>query len=787
MFAVLDTVNSVSAVCGLAVRLRHFFCAILAALTVSGCALFTPLPQETSVADRLAMMPRDGLDLERPVSIRWDAHQIPFITARTDGDAAYAFGLVHAHLRLAQMEILKRISQGRLSEMAGPLTTEIDAALRALGFGRATPDILAAMPDDSRAWLDRYVAGVNAYKAHAERTGALPHEFAVLGLDNEPWTAADTITLGRLTGTDVNWIVLFGLLPHTEDPRFDAVLRTIVDAGRGEPPLPDGTRIAAPSPAAPSHAESARFAGLRAAAELTTGFARSGSNSIVIGPARSASGAPLIANDPHLGFNIPNAWIIAGLKSPRYHIVGMSVPGVPVFGFGRTPHLAWGGTNMRSLNSDLVDVSDLPEEAFHWEEHRIGVRYWFDATARNRLSPYGPVISDADDVVPAPGGRAFALRWIGHQASDEITALLGAMRARSLEAFRASMAPFAIPAQNFLVADRDGRIGHLLATRLPDRPDASRYAPIVIGPAAADRLWSRLLRPATLPAEIDPPRGYLLSANNRPFAGGPLVGRFFSPPERITRLRQLVEAAGNAVTLDDLARWQQDVTAPLSLAARDSLLNRTGDRAHPVLTALAAWDGRYTTDSPGAAVFQAFIAGFAGEAYGPESSAAAYAAARGYARPMLIRDAASMEETAWERALEAGLSAAAPVLEAGTVWGDLHRMEVQHVLGNLPLLGGRYRYRDIPIPGGRETVFKTSHPLTAERHTTPFGSQSRHVSDLSDPDANYFVLYGGQDGWINSATALDQIDLWLEGRSVQVPMRPDAVADRFPYETRLTP
>jgi penicillin amidase len=764
--------------------LRHScfrpFIAPLAAVLVSGCALFTPVPEETTVADRLAMMPAEGLALERAVTIRWDDHQIPFIEAETDGDAAYALGLVHAHLRLAQMEILKRISQGRLSEMAGPLTTEIDAALRALGFGRATPEILAAMPAESRAWLDRYVAGVNAYKAHAEAAGQLPHEFAVLALENEPWTAEDTITLGRLTGTDVNWIVLFGLLPHTDDPAFEGVLRFIVDAGRGAPPDAPAERVAASRPDGPPQ----RFAALQRAAALTAGFGRTGSNSIVIGSQRSASGAPLIANDPHLGFNIPNAWVIAGLKSPGHHIVGMSVPGVPVFGFGRTPHLAWGGTNMRSLNSDLVDVSGLPADAFRWEEHAIGVRFWFDATARNRISPYGPVISDADDIVPA-GGRAFALRWIGHDPSDEITALLGAMRARSLDEFRAAMAPFAVPAQNFLVADRAGRIGHLLATRLPDRPDAARYDPIVIPPSRADALWSSLLRPGRLPAEIDPPRGYLLSANNRPFDGGPLVGRFFSPPERIARLRALVAQAEAPLTLSDLGRWQRDVTAPLSLAARDALLARAGTVADPVLELLAAWDGRYETDSRGAAVFQAFIAGFAEAAY--PNGPAAYAARRGYARPMLIRDAAQMAEAEWTAALTAGLEAASPVLAAGTVWGDLHRMEVQHVLGNLPLLGGRYRYRDIPIPGGRETVFKTSHPLTAERHTTPFGSQSRHLSDLADPDANFFVLYGGQDGWINSTTALDQIDLWLEGRAVQVPLDPDSPAARFPFVTRLSP
>ena len=160
-----------------------------AAMTVvflSGCGFLTPLPEPTDAADRLAALKRDGLPLRAPVTIYWNDHLIPFIEASSDEDLAVALGIVHAHLRLGQMELLRRISQGRLAEIGGPLATDIDHALRILNVGRAVPEILAAMPADTRAWLDAFVRGVNAYVAGGAE---LPHEHKLLGLKPEVWAA----------------------------------------------------------------------------------------------------------------------------------------------------------------------------------------------------------------------------------------------------------------------------------------------------------------------------------------------------------------------------------------------------------------------------------------------------------------------------------------------------------------------------------------------------------------------------------------------------------------------
>ncbi len=176
---------------------------------VAGCAFLTPLPKPTTVEQRLAVFPTTGLPISGRVTVHWDRHQIPFVEAESDDDAAFALGLVHAHLRLGQMETFRRISQGRIAEMAGPLATDIDHGLRIIDFGRASAATEAQLPAETRIWLTRFVAGIN----HYQRVVAdLPYDFDVLGLEREPWTIADILTFGRLAGTDVNWLVWFNLL-----------------------------------------------------------------------------------------------------------------------------------------------------------------------------------------------------------------------------------------------------------------------------------------------------------------------------------------------------------------------------------------------------------------------------------------------------------------------------------------------------------------------------------------------------------------------------------------------
>ncbi|MBB4265370.1 penicillin acylase family protein [Roseospira visakhapatnamensis] len=746
-------------------------------LGASACAVFTPLPEPIGLEDRLSALPTRGLPLERPVTISWDAHQIPFVEAETDDDAAFVLGLVHAHLRLGQLETARRLSQGRVAEMAGPIPVvlDLDHALRTFGFGRTAPAVLAAMPDRSRRWLERFTDGINHYLTAVK---TLPHDFAVLGLERTPWTPEEVLTIGRLAGADVTWLAWVRLLGLRDRPDFPDVLRRALHDGAL---APSSAEVAADDATANPGLE--RALGMLAA--LLESRAR-GSNSLALAGTRTASGAPMIASDPHLGVSQPNLWLIAGVKSPGLHVVGLMPVGLPLFALGRTPDIAWGGTNMRAASSDLVDVSGLPDSVFIRETHDLGVRFWFDTTRESRLSPHGPVLSDAP-LLPFQDGEHVALRWVGHTPTDEITALLDAARARTFREFRAALEPFGVSAQSLVYADRHGTIGLAAAARLPRRdPDAADR--LIHDPATVERWWADMATAADLPVIENPPQGFVASANNPPGPSLIPLGWFFSAPDRVDRLSSLVRAASEPWTVDALARMQTDTYSPSAVALRDHLAARLGARLAGDVTwdTVAAWDGRYDADSRGALAYQALYVPLATALWRdrgwPDHE---WQGGGGAWRVLAVLQ--DLDDGSLEHAVRAALSQAAEPLATHRTWGDIHQMAVTMPLANIPLVGGRYRFDRYPVGGGQETLMKTAHAETLAPHTVRYGAQARHISDLSDPDENHFVLLGGQDGWINSTTHLDQIGPWRAGTLVRVPLTPEAVAANAAVVQRLTP
>ena len=179
---------------------------------VLACSIPHHLPEEKGIKTRLEELNSMSFtQLNRPVNIYWNDYMVPFIQAETDADAAFMMGVVHAHLRLGQMELGKQLAWGRLSEMAGPFTKDIDQFIRALNLSKPIPKMLQTMPDETKQWLSRYVEGINAYKSQLDEW---PHDMQVLAIEEEPWTIEDTLILGRLGGVDVNWLAIGQLLPY---------------------------------------------------------------------------------------------------------------------------------------------------------------------------------------------------------------------------------------------------------------------------------------------------------------------------------------------------------------------------------------------------------------------------------------------------------------------------------------------------------------------------------------------------------------------------------------------
>jgi penicillin amidase len=693
--------------------------------------LLRPRPPTRSLTRRLADFPTDA-PVSAPVTIHWNAHQIPFIEAASLADLAVALGLVHAHLRRTQMEVMRRLARGRAAEMAGPLAIELDRTLRLMDFGRAVPGIIAQLTPDSRIWAEGFVRGVN----HAVRHGPNPPEFDLLGLRPEPWTLEDLFTNGRLAATDVNWLLWSRLLrarSGLSPARWAALWPTLLHAGA---PNPDQI------------------------------FARNGSNAAAVAGHRTASGAALFAADPHLSVALPNIWLAAGMSCPGVNAAGLMPAGFPIVAIGRNRDLAWGGTSLHHAASDLFDVSAEPLTT---RVETIKVRLGGRRRLTLRESALGPVVSDG---LLARHPTPLALRWIGHRPSDEIGAMLGVLRAATPDAFATALRGFAIPGQNFLHATRDGHVGHLLGCASPRRsgPPAD-----LIRPPEAARDWDRIATTADYPDRRDPPEGFVASANDAPPPSEVPAGYLFSPPDRVARLRALL---GGATTLDlaAMAATQTDVRgrtdAAQSLAARRP--------AHAAAALLRDWDGGYDAGSAGALVLEAAIGHLVAAL--PEQDEVAAIAAVWQGRAMLAPRLWALPDAA----IDAALDAAMALLRRRRGWGGAHRMVLRHYLGAIPVAGRRYAYGDYASPGGNDTLHKTGHGPVRGRHAVTYGASARFLADLADPDANRVVLLGGQDGFLGSTTFLDQLPLWRTGEYITLPLRPEA-ARLWPHCSELRP
>jgi penicillin amidase len=717
-------------------RLRGY--AVAAGIGLRGLTLRRP---RRTLAQRLAALPATAPSAA-PIRIAWNDHAIPFVEAESLPDLAVGLGIVHAHLRLGQMELLRRVAQGRVSEFLGPLGVTLDQTLRLMDFGRAVPEIIAGLAPDTRAWAEGFLRGVNHVLMHTDP----PEEMRLLRIGREAWTLVDLFTSARLAGADVSWIVYSRLLrARSELPTraWQALWPQLMAGGM------------APLPGAPT--------GL---------LVRAGSNAAAVAGWRSASGGALLAADPHLSVALPNIWLAVGMHAPGLNVVGLMPAGFPIVAIGRNPHLAWAGTSLHAAASDLFDVSGL---ALTDRVETIRVRGAGQRRLVLRESPLGPVVSDGTLFRSA---ATLALRWVGHTASDEIGAMLRVMQARDSAGFARALEGFAIPGQNMLHATASGSVGHLLALRAPRR--AGPPADLVLPPGAAGA-WERLAGAQEFAAELDPASGVIASANDPPPPGKIAPGFFYSPTARADRLRALLAGGPRSIDLDAMARTQTDVQGRPDLLA--GLLARMPDH-HPAKQILAAWDGGYDTRSRGAALFEATMAELARRL--PDQAVLRPLQAVWTGRLMLAQRALALDEATLAPILTASLDAGLRLLRGYRSWGRLHRMRLRHYFGGVPVLGWRYRFGAYPSPGGNDTLNKAGHGPVLGPHPVSYGASARFLADMAEPDRNRVVLLGGQDGDLGSTTFMDQVPLWRAGRYIDLPLRPESVR-RWPHHTVLRP
>ena len=610
--------------------------------------------------------------LSSPVEIIRDSDAIPHIFASNVPDALFGLGYAHAQDRLWQMEFQRRVGHGRLSEIFGAAAVSQDRFLRTVGFGRSARSAWDRMPEWAQAQVNAYVAGVNAFIATHHGAG-LPPEFTLLRFEPEPWSGVDVVVWVKMMAWDLSANYSFELLrddlvrvvgmermrqlmpPYPRDgltilpAARIAQISSTGDAGRKFP----FSSVASVSSAAVSSSaalSAALSSGVPAVRDFLLGGATTeslGSNNWVVDGTLTATGKPLLANDPHLGTKLPSTWYLAHLSAGGpggFDVIGATLPGTPVVALGRNRSIAWGATNVAADVEDLyreqLDDSGkfaifrgVPEPLTIVPEI-IGVKGGQPLRLDVRITRHGPLLSDAinannaEDRVSAPL-PPLALRWTALDADDTtLSSFLKVNGARNWSDFTAALADFVVPSQNFVYGDAEGHIGYYAPGRIPIRARGDGSLPS--DGSSGDDEWTGWIPFDKLPHVYDPAEHFIVTANNNPAASDYpyMLGVDWPEPYRATRIRDLLGGRTH-LTSEDFARIQADTLslharALLPLLMRHAQPERPADRQ--ALDILRRWDGDMRGTSNAASIFEAWFlrltTSIAGDDLGPVATAA---------------------------------------------------------------------------------------------------------------------------------------------------------------------
>ncbi|HYG25487.1 MAG TPA: penicillin acylase family protein, partial [Caulobacteraceae bacterium] len=560
--------------------------------------------------------------LSAPVEVMRDRWGIPHIQAANERDLFFAQGYVHAQDRLWQMEFNRTVGSGRLSSLFGPGPLDTDRYLRTVGLRRAAQRDLALLSPDTRAILDAYAAGVNAFvAANRER---LPVEFKVLRVSPEPWTALDSLTFSRMMGFNLSLNSQFELgrsrLIEVLGPE---VTRRLVPPYPADGPVivPDFTGVPSLQPATP--AEPGPLAGL-----LLPGFLPAarpdqvwGSNAWVVHGSRTATGKPLLANDTHLALAMPSVWYDNGLRGGRFDCAGFSFPGMPLVVIGQNRRIAWGITNLNADVQDLylekLDDPKSPRRAQfmgQWEELRrereeIPVKGGEPVTLEVLSTRHGPLIHQA--LMPPPERRSqpMSLRWAALDGSRLLDAISMLDRAGDWRQFRAALALWDSPSLNIVYADAGGNIAYQATAKTPIRAPGHDGTVPVEGWSGTYE-WKGFIPFEQMPYVLNPSTGFIATANHKVVSDNypyPLT-QDWAPADRARRINALL-AGDRRVTLEDMRAFQLDTAAAAGAKPFLGYLDAVrpaNDLERQALERVRQWDLRYDPASVGASVYAAW-------------------------------------------------------------------------------------------------------------------------------------------------------------------------------------
>jgi acyl-homoserine lactone acylase PvdQ len=751
--------------------------------------------------------------LAAPVEVRYGPHAVPSIRAEAVSDLLFAQGYVVAAERMWQMDLMRRLAQGRLAEVFGADALPADRLMRTIGLGAAARQALDALEPPYRDYLDAYAAGVNAYQAQA--AGRLPIEYPIAGFAPEPWRAEDSLAIGEYMAWVLSYnlrgeLVWLRLARRLGNARAAELFPTDegIPAPEGTEALPadlvglgSGPGIAALAAALGQVLDLPARWGLPVPAPASNAWALSGN--------LTADGQALLANDPHLAPSAPGIWYEVELSAPGLHVAGVALPGVPLVLIGHNADLAWGFTTVNADTQDLfverlsadgtrVQRPDGASAPITERTQLVAVKGSPEPVALTlRSTDHGVVLNDVlgDQTatlldLPALDTQALlTLRWTTDLPDRAFAGIARLATATGLEEGRAAGLEFTHASQNLMLAHRDSGIAWQVTGRLPLRGRGPGTYPVPGWEPGYG--WAGYAPGTDNPGLTRPPGGVLITANNRTIpADYPVnVSHSWSAPYRARRIAELL-AQGPPQDAATAARIQQDRLSPqarMYLAALRGLLpkllevdpeaRRIADRL------LLNWGGGLVPDSRAAALFtrlrpalyRALYGDELGDDLGPLMSLdlIAYSPldeAIRSGRSSFWDDVATPgregQAEVWGQALRtawAELQALAPEADDQRL-DRVRHLSFPHAFAKAPILGPLFSVGPIPMAGDGSTI-NVAKADPGRPGEVLFAPSCRVVFTPGDWAGSRLTLPLGQSGHRLSAYRSDQLADWLDGAS----------------------
>ncbi|MFH0735123.1 MAG: penicillin acylase family protein [bacterium] len=753
-------------------------------------------------------------DVLSKVEIYRDSLAIPYIKAPKDLDAYFALGYVHAQERLFQMDLMRRAGSGRLSEIFGKKTIPYDKMFKTLGLQRVVNDNFTQIDKQTLQVLSAYSNGVN-YFIHQNKDN-LPLEFAVLDYRPYDWKPTHSLLIAKMLAWELNisWWTDFSFTHLVQKFGYDKIKDILPNFEQNKEYLISKqikSLEAINSGLVETDKKFREFVGFEGT--------HIGSNNWVVNGTHSASGKPIIANDPHLAFQAPGRWFIAVIKADNRTTAGLTLPGVPGVVIGKNDKISWTVTNVMADDADFyIEQLDSSKSNYlldgNWKKLNIikDTVYVKDGNTEIleiKQTHRGPIISDIHPfnvIYPNKYRKnpVLSMRWTALDYSNELLSFLAINKSKNFGEFKEAVKYFHTPGQNFVYADIDGNIGYICGAKLPIRKTSSPT--LIFDGTTSNSDWSGFVPYEQMPKIYNPANGFIATANNKVVESFPYhISNLWEPNSRILRITGLLKSKDKH-SVKDFQIYQNDYYSeyaselvPFVISAFNNAEIKEKNLVL-ALKLLKKWDFNMDADSQVPTIYANFLqhliknifADEMGKTYLQEYSFIANIPYRVVLQLLYQNSSIWFDNVKTQKyenrddIVRKSLIDALSELEDKLgnelylwQWGTIHKVTFKHSFSGFSSFTDKFVNIGPFEIGGDGTTINNGEYSFNKPFANNLGPSMRYIYDFADPDNFYCILPTGQSGHIFSLNYKNMTKNWLSGKYIKVNTNFDNIESSF--------